>query len=85
MVRIIFVIIILIIYIQVSLSKAFWAVFIRFASDVKVGGMYLLRIVDKLRDFSTLDDYFKFSRFVIAIMETLFADKLLSFIIILTS
>lgn len=47
--------------------------------------MYLFRIDVKFKDLSNFDDYFKFSKFMIAIIDTRLADKLLSLMIIFTN
>lgn len=68
-----------------SLSRAFWAVLMRLGSAVKVGGTYLLKIVDRFKDLRSLEDYFSPNKLVIAIIETLLAERLLSFMIMLTN
>lgn len=57
----------------------------RFASEVKFGGTNLFSIAPMFNDFNSLDDYFSPKRFIIAIIDTLFADITLSLFIIFTN
>ena len=54
-------------------------------SPLYAGGTHFDKIVSIFNDCSNFEDYFKFSKFVIAIIETFLAAGALSLTIMLTS